>query len=318
MGMAIVKQPHRQEGKRMMTEARPGGSTEMAINARRIDFTSSINGTGYRLFVSEPAGDPPAGGWPVVYLIDGCLHFGIAVDTARIQGRWPDTADAVIVGIGYQTDSVATALDVRTFDLTPPTPASVIDRGWQRHMGLRPDAFGGMDAFLRVLEEEVKPRAEAAARIDPADQTLIGHSLGGLATLAVLLRNPGAFQQYVAISPSIWVADRWVLGFVDEFAVAAEAGKVRARLLVSAGELEESDPPFPPFPRSGMPLSPEVYGEMMRDCAMVTEVNALARRLEPVAGNGFDVRLAIHPEEDHRSVVPAGIARGIYYCLYRP
>ncbi len=83
-----------------MTEGRGGASSEMALNAHRVDFTSAVNGKAYRLFISVPSGAAPIGGWPVIYLIDGNLHFGIAVDTVRIQSRWPETLAAVVVGVG--------------------------------------------------------------------------------------------------------------------------------------------------------------------------------------------------------------------------
>lgn len=293
-------------------------STEMALNARRVDFTSAVNGKSYRLLVSEPAGEPPEAGWPVVYLIDGSLHFGITVDTARIQERWPDTRAAVIVGVAYPTDSVVEALQVRTHDLTPPTPLEVTQSGWQKRMGATPDDYGGLDAYLCMLEKEVKPRVRALGRTDPADETLMGHSLGGLATLTALFRDPDAFRNYVAISPSIWVNDRWVLGLVDGFIDRVRGGDVRARLLLSTGEWEESDPPFPPLPRQGTPMSAQGYEDMIRSTRMVSNPAELAARLEPLRDDGFDVEFVIHAQEDHRSVVPAGIARGIYFSLYRP
>lgn len=300
-----------------MTQAAPV-STEMALNARRIDFTSAVNGKDYRLLVSEPVGAPPASGWPVVYLIDGSLHFGIAVDTARVQERWPDTRNAVIVGIAYPTDSVDKALRIRTHDLTPPTSRAVTDSSWQKHMGATPDDYGGMDAYLRMIEEEVKPRVREIARTDPDDETLIGHSLGGLTTLASLFRRPGEFRNYVAISPSIWVNDRWILGFVGAFAERVRAGGVAARLLLSTGEWEESVPPFPPLPRTGAPMTADIYEQMIRDCRMVSNPAELAGRLEPLRNDDFDMSYYVHLQEDHRSVVPAGIARGIFFSLYRP
>ncbi len=302
----------------MMSRQSGSGSTEMALNARRVDFTSSVNGKGYRLLISEPAGDPPEGGWPVLYLIDGSLHFGITVDTARIQARWPDTVDAVIVGIAYQTDSVVKALTVRNHDLTPPTSREVTDSGWQKHMGATPDDYGGMDAFLRMIEEEAKPRVQELVRVNAADETLMGHSLGGLTTLATLLRTPNAFRQYVAISPSIWVNDRWVLGFLDAFVAMVQAGAVNARLLLSAGEFEGADPPFPPLPRHDPPMTEEVYAEMSRSCRMTGNLLEVMERLEPLRGPRFEVQSVVHAQEDHRSVVPAGIARGIYFSMYRP
>ena len=301
-----------------MTDQDEPTSTEMAINARRVDFTSKVNGKDYRLLISEPAGEPPADGWPVVYLIDGSLHFGIAVDTMRIQARWPDTQDAVIVGIAYPTDSVDEALNVRNHDLTPPTPIEVTNSGWQKAMGATPDSYGGMDAYLRMLEEEIKPRVAELVSVNPNDQTLMGHSLGGLTTLTTALRYPERFQQYVAISPSIWVNNCWVLGFVDDFIDKAWNGTVHARLLLSTGEFEEMYPPFPPIPKANSPITQETYDAMVRDCGMVRFPAELHERLKALKSDKFDVKFVVHAEEDHRSVVPAGIARGIYYTMYRP
>jgi predicted alpha/beta superfamily hydrolase len=105
----------------METTATSAPSAEMALNARVIDFTSKVNGRAYRLFVSIPTRRPtPPEGHAVIYLIDGNLHFGIAVDTMRIQACWPDVRDAVVVGIGYPTDRMADALGLRMQDLTTP------------------------------------------------------------------------------------------------------------------------------------------------------------------------------------------------------
>jgi predicted alpha/beta superfamily hydrolase len=293
-------------------------STEMAINAKRIDFTSKVNGKDYRLLISEPAGEPPAEGWPVVYLIDGSLHFGITVDTMRIQACWPETQDAVIVGIAYQTDSVQTALAVRVHDLTPPMTREVLESSWIKDMPVGPEGYGGQAAYLRMIEEEAKVLTAQHARINASDQTLIGHSLGGLTSLTVLFSNPAMFQRYVAISPSIWYANRWVLTLVDAFEEKVRSGAVNARLFLSTGEFEEIDPPFPPFPKAKMPMPEEVFKAMMLDCAMVTLPAQLTERLKPLCGARFDMKFVIHKDEDHRSVVPAGIAGGIYYTQYRP
>ena len=69
----------------MPTATHSDPSREMALNALRIDFRSAIRQRDYRLMVSIPNAPAPDNGYPVVYLIDGNLHFGIAVDTMRIQ-----------------------------------------------------------------------------------------------------------------------------------------------------------------------------------------------------------------------------------------
>lgn len=301
-----------------MTDEPDTPSTEMAVNAHRLDYISSITGRPYRLFVSVPSGTPPAPGWPVVYLIDANLHFGIAVDTARIQQCWPDTRNAVIVGIGYQTGSVQQALTIRNKDLTPETSEAWTRRGWQASMKADHRSFGGVEPYIRMLIEEVPGLVAHFAPIDADDKTLIGHSLGGLTALTIFLRWPEAFGQYVAISPSIWMTDRWVLQFVDAFVARAETGAIKARILLSAGEHEEAVTLFPPLPSQNSPMSQATYETMTRDCAMVTNAAALTARLGPLKDKGVDAQFVVHPGEDHRSVVPAGIARGIYFSLYRP
>jgi predicted alpha/beta superfamily hydrolase len=300
-----------------MSEGRGVASSEMALNAHRVDFTSATNGRAYRLFISVPSGETPIGGWPVIYLIDGNLHFGIAVDTVRIQSRWPETLAAVVVGVGYQTDSVLEALSVRTHDLTPETSEAWTKRDWQASLRASAGDFGGMDAYIRMLLEEAPAKVAPIARINPNDAALMGHSLGGLTTLAVLFRHPQAFRSYVAISPSIWMSDDWVLGLVDPFEKMAQGGAVSARLLMTAGEFEERVPVFPPLPKSGAPMSQATYDRMTEACRMVSNVKALAKRLAPLKDQGLSVDVFVHPSEDHRSVVPAGIARGVYFSLYR-
>jgi uncharacterized protein len=293
-------------------------STEMAVNAHRVDFKSKANGTDYRLFISVPPGEAPPRGWPVIYLIDANLHFGILVDTLRIQACWPETCNAVVVGVGYPTDSVQTALAVRNIDLTPPISQDIIDGGWMRNMGAPAESFGGMEAYLRMIEDEAKPLAAQHAPLDPNDQMLMGHSLGGLTTLTTMFQHTGRFQSYAAISPSAWFANQWVMGLIDGFAARVRVGEAKARLFLSTGEFEQITPPRPAYPKAGLPVSEPEWLEMMDDCKMVDLPTEIAARLEGLKGPNFDLRFTIHRDEDHRSVVPAGIAGGVYFGLYRP
>lgn len=286
-------------------------SSEMAINAIRLDFTSKINGRAYRLLISIPrkSAAPP----PVIYLIDGNLHFGIAVDTARIQSRWPDVKDPVIVGIGYQTDSVTEALTVRILDLTMPTTEAFLNSGWIKSMESKVEEFGQMDSYLRVIDEEIKPMVEQVVQIDRKNQILMGHSLGGLTTLHALFRHTGSFQQFVAISPSIWMTDGEVLQHEGDFIKRICAGQVRARVLISVGGEESTPRSCPP----GMTRSAEDLRAMNDGCRMVPNVEELGQRLAAHSSPLFEVRTVVHAGDDHNVVPAAGIARGIEFTMRR-
>lgn len=287
--------------------------TEMALDAQRLDFTSAINGRAYRLFISAPPTPAPPQGHPVLYLIDGNLHFGIAVDTARIQACWPDVKNPVVVGIGYPTNSVAEALKLRMKDLTMPTRAGWMSSGWRGLMNQDLKDLGGMPEYLRVIDEEIKPRVAAAVPVDAGDQTLMGHSLGGLTTLHALFDRHRSFQHYVAISPSIWMSERLLLAHEPAFAEQARAGQVQARVLVSVGALEgsvrEMEPGVqPPAPR-------EVFAEMAEECRMVADAQEMGARLAALPG--LEVQTVVHADDDHNMVPPAGIARGIRFAYRR-
>jgi predicted alpha/beta superfamily hydrolase len=297
----------------METTATSAPSAEMALNARVIDFTSKVNGRAYRLFVSIPTRRPtPPEGHAVVYLIDGNLHFGIAVDTARIQACWPDVIDPVVVGIGYPTDSVSTALDLRMIDLTTPISEERLKKGFIAKMPRPSEGFGGMDNYFRVIEEEVKPRVEAMVAINRQEQVLMGHSLGGLTTLHALFRHTATFQQFVAISPSIWFNDCAVLAHEAAFSDQVRSGQVKARALISVGGLESTFRFV-----AGLPAGEQDFRDMTEECRMVPNTTELGDRLAALASPGFHVETVVHEGDDHNMVPPAGIARGVRFAFRR-
>lgn len=298
----------------MVTSTTSAPSREMALNAIQIDFHSDIRQRNYRLLVSIPNRPAPEAGFPVVYLIDGNLHFGIAVDTMRIQACWPDTRDAVIVGIGYPTDRVADALSLRMDDLTTPLQETMANTPWFRKMPPPLHGYGKLDAYLRMVDEEVKPRVAEVVSVDSGDQTLMGHSLGGLTTLHALFRRTASFQHFVAIAPSIWWNDREVLDHEASFVERVRAGAATARALVSVGELE-STLRYPSVGADKLPAGKEDFQQMVDYCRMVPNTQELGARLAAVQGPGFTVQTVVHMGDDHNMVPPAGIARGIRFAL---
>ena len=298
----------------MSVKKPPAASSEMALNALRIDFRSTIRERDYRLLVSVPGKPAPHQGYPVVYLIDGNLHFGIAVDTMRIQACWPDTRDAVIVGIGYQTDRVADALTLRMDDLTTPLQESLASTPWYRKMPQPPNGYGKMDDYLRMVDEEIKPRVAEVVSVDTSDQTLMGHSLGGLTTLHALFRRTTSFQHFVAIAPSIWFNDREVLDHEARFVARVRSGEATARALISVGGLE-STLRYPTAGADKMPAGKDDFQQMVDYCRMVPNVQELGARLAAEQRPGFTVQTVVHMGDDHNMVPPAGIARGIRFAL---
>ena len=148
------------------------GAPLIIAGARQYDIVSRINGQIYRLMVGSPEKTDPAVTYPVFYVLDGNENFGTAIAMARRLHECCQVPPAVVVGIGYPTDDRGEISRRRAFDLTLSLSAMADDV-----------EYGGADAFLRVLEEELKPFVAAHYRVNPDKQIIFGHSFAGLTAL---------------------------------------------------------------------------------------------------------------------------------------
>lgn len=270
------------------------------------DLVSRASGKAYRLMIWRPAAKPPAGGYPVVYLLDGNATFGTVTDIIDARSRRPGTAGmvpAVVVGLAYPTDEPYD-IDRRTFDLTPPAPAYSVP---PRPNGQPWPPMGGADAFLRFIEDEVKPFVAARAPVDASREILMGHSFGGLFALHVLLTHSQAFDAYAASSPSLWFNDGWVMKEADAVA-ASSAERSPADLFLSVGGLEQSL-------NAVEAAQPDADKRLAWKAAnrMIGNARDLAVRLGGVSG--LSVAFEEFPGEDHASVVPLHINRALGLLL---
>ncbi len=290
--------------------AQPAASGEATtLRSAQWDFTSKVNGRTYRVQVALPLGPPPPGGHPVLYVTDSSGFFGAFSSAARVRTMGFETRDAVVVGIGYPEDDMSVQMTRRTLDLTPST-----DKGRAEIMakGGRPGEFGGSADFLRIIQTEIEPRVAETARIDPADRTLYGHSLGGLFALDVLFRQPGAFRTYLVSSPSIWWDGKAVLAGEAAFARQVTAGSVAPRIFILVGGTEQTPPP-PPYPPG---YTAESLAQIARESAMVDNAEMLAARLKALKGApGYEVKSQVFAGESHMSVPFASLNPLLTFAL---
>lgn len=289
-----------------MTAARAQAETRVGVaipGASQHDVVSEA-GHSYRLFLWAPPGPPPPGGHPVAYLLDGNAVFGTAVDVARLAspGHGPKRAGPVaIVAIGYPVDGPFD-LARRTLDLTPCAPGVPPPRD----DGKPWPPSGGADAFLDVIEQQVKPLVAREFDVDASRQSLLGHSFGGLLTLHCLFTRPTAFASYAAASPSIW----WnapSLRAGEEAFLAREGAHGPRRLLLSAGSEEQPS-------MSGAASDP--HERRLQLARMVDNAREMAARLGGTPN--LSVEFHLFEGETHGSVIPAAVARGLRFAAEQP
>jgi predicted alpha/beta superfamily hydrolase len=275
----------------------PEGTPVVVPRAKQYDITSRINGETYRIMVSTPVEADPAVAYPVLYLLDGNVHFKTATDALMRQSFRippPTVAPAIVVGIGYPTDDPREWSRRRALDLTlshSPIP-------------LQPEAkTGGGDTFLRMIEEELKPFVMARYRIDRTNQIIYGQSLGGLMALRVLFRNPNAFSSYILSSPSIHHNNREVLADEEAFSKRARAGELRLRVLVTSAADEQYRGEDPKLLAAA-----NAY-------RMVDNASELADRLAALNPSKITVVRTIFAGETHMSVPQASLSRALRFAL---
>lgn len=129
--------------------------------------------------------------YPVLYLIDGGLNqdFLHVAGTTALNALWGRSQPVIVVGI--QTDY---------------RPADLIgDKGNAQEREAFP-AAGNSAQFRAFIRDKVKPLIEANYRTS-GDDAVIGESLAGLFIAETWLVEPGLFDRYAAIDPSLWWHD---------------------------------------------------------------------------------------------------------------
>ena len=130
--------------------------------------------------------------YDVLYVLDGEGNTKLAMDVQRFIEDEAFMPKTIIVGV-LNTD--------RDRDLTPTHVAD--DK-----------TSGGADKFLGFLKNELIPYINKNYPSN-GDNTVFGHSFGGLFVTYALLNEPQVFKSYVAADPSFW----WDKNYMNKVAV---------------------------------------------------------------------------------------------------
>jgi len=140
---------------------------------------------------------------PVLYLLDGENHFHILSAYIEYLRHWQVIPPLIVVGI--------VSVD-RVKDLTPTNSLLDFD-GKVDSIHLK--TSGGNKQFLKFIQQELMPYMEANYKTSPF-KIFAGHSLGGLTAINCMLTHPDMFDAYIAISPSLWFGNKYVLRLAEQ------------------------------------------------------------------------------------------------------
>ncbi|MFC3053538.1 alpha/beta hydrolase [Kordiimonas pumila] len=230
-------------------------------NTSQFDITGTENGRIYRISVYSPKEQAPEEGFPVIYVTDSSQMFPLIIGPAARYAAGVKETPAVIVGIGYPETMEANK--ERAVDLTIPLP----DENKQ------PEGTGGASSFLNFITHDLKPVIEKDHKINKQDQSLYGHSYGGLFALYTLFTATSEFQNYLISSPSIWFGNKHILTLKDQIRVQQNQ---RLRVLLTVGSHEDT----PDRKILATRDNPEELKARMAEFAMVQNTINLAAELD--------------------------------------
>lgn len=245
--------------------AEPARQPPVTLDGTEQWLMHNAAGTPYRIMVSLPEGDLPwTGVRSVLYILDANAYFpGFHAAKRGLKAY----RQSIIIGIAYPGNDPLNFLR-RSYDFSPPAPADLND-----------PPQGGQDELLDFIEQQLMPAVAERFSVDPHQQSLFGHSFGGMFALYALFTRPTLFDHLVAASPSQWWSDRFLLqherAFVQQ--VQARPGLVThtSLALITA----ERDAP-----------------------ATREDARGLAARLQPLSIHGLRVSEQVIEGEDHMSL----------------
>lgn len=206
----------------------PRGSTRTG-DIEGHEFDSVVLGGQRIVMVYRPPGYSARNPWkyPVLYLNDGQNVFD---------------ASTAAFGVEWQVDETLERLILER--KIPPLLAVAVYNSPQRFDEYTPavdpeHGGGGADRYGMFLTRELKPFIDSHYRTCRESSALMGSSLGGLCALYLGWEYPRTFPFVAAMSPSLWWAERELIGEIAQSEITCQTGP--QKIWLDVGTRESSD-----------------------------------------------------------------------------
>jgi predicted alpha/beta superfamily hydrolase len=123
----------------------------------------------------------------------------------------------------------------RRKDLTP--TKSIIDYFGKVDSTYSPS--GGNEHFFQFMQAELMPYIQTNYKAGSYN-IFAGHSFGGITTIHCMLTHPDMFNAYIAISPSLWWDNKYILKLTEN--KLTKSGSLNKKLFYSVGNEGIKDP----------------------------------------------------------------------------
>ncbi len=217
--------------------------------------------------------------YPVIYVLNSRPNGVMAAMMRHVS----ELSREIIVGIDFadKDGNPMESFAAYTRDLTP-TP----DDDWEQEASTAGPG-GRAEDFFHFIEDVVKPLINKTYNVNKYNQTLVGHSFGGLFGLYVLFNHSDSFNRYVIASPSLWW-DNGVIFQMEEKYAGAHTNMAK-KVFLSVGSMELASGPQ----------------------GMIDNAKEIVEKLKNRNYPDLDLWFNIFQNETHLSVVAVSIQKGI-------
>jgi predicted alpha/beta superfamily hydrolase len=226
----------------------------------------------------------PGSGSKTIYVLDGQAQFKTVVDALSALGE----NRHLVIGVGN--------IWLRDRDYTPTkvSPSASVDAAAAA-------MSGGGERFFAHLAKELLPYVDSRYPVG-SSRILIGHSLGGLLAVNILLNHPGVFGRFIVIDPSLW----W-----DNSRVVMEANARLRRsfaptaLFLAIANSKNKD-------RNDIDA---VRSDTTENTALIRPSVLLLDQFKAHQGNGIDVNWRYYKDHEHMTVFLPAVKDGLAFVL---
>ena len=203
--------------------------------------------------------------------------------------------DFILVGLSYSIGDTPTVS--RNRDYTPPK--------YKNKQQIASDKanqalYGEVERYRQYLANEVFPFIASQYRVDMRRKVFAGHSYGGVLGAHILLTEPTMFSHYILGSPSLFYDHRSLFDKEQEYAKSHK--DLPAKVFMMIGGYERRNPGS---------KNPRYNQEV----DMVADMLAWQKQLQARRYPNLEVRSKVLEDEDHLTVAPNIITRGLLWAL---
>ena len=256
-------------------------------------IASTVLHRDYEVWISLPESyQHTTRNYPVMFVTDANYAFPVIRSINRRVGQHGENLeDYILVGLSYSKGDTPELS--RDRDYTPTLNSSVKeikkDSAGQRLI------YGQSEAYRQFLIKEVFPLIAQHYRADMQRKIFVGHSYGSLLGLHILLTSPEIFAHYILGSPSFWFDHYAILD--EERSYAKTHKNLPANIYMLVGGLETP------------------AANKNNDANMMQDLFRFQKTLLTHHYPGLSIHSTVIQDEDHLSVFPSLITRGLKWAL---